>query len=482
MSTTAVVPDARRTPSRWAALAVLCAGSLMIILDGTIVSVALPAIQSDLGFTPAGLAWTVNAYLVPLGGLLLLAGRLGDLYGRRRMLLAGLTLFVAASLLCGLATGAGMLVAARFLQGVAAAIASAVVLGMIVDLFPEPGERARAIGAYAFVGAAGASVGTLLGGVLTGTVGWRWIFLVNVPIGVAAVLLSLRLVQADGPRAGGGRPDVLGGVLVTAGLMLAVLTIVDSSAPAVRVGLGLLSAGLLAAFVVRQRRAAEPLVRLGIFRSRAVSGGNVVQLLTVAGMLGFQFTAALYLQQALGYAPAQTGFAMLPVPLVIAVVSLAVSGRLIARVGARPVLLTGEVLLVAGLLLLVRPATGGYVLDVLPSMLVLGLGAGLVLPAVTTVIMSDATPEEAGLASGLANTSQQVGGALGVAVLAALAAAGADRVAATGASEAAALAAGYQLAFLASATVVAVATVLAAVVLRARHRGLPQEGSDSYPA
>jgi EmrB/QacA subfamily drug resistance transporter len=471
MSRTAVVPaDRTTTPSRWAALAVLCAGSLMIILDGTIVSVALPAIQADLGFTPAGLAWTVNAYLVPLGGLLLLAGRLGDLYGRRRMLLAGLTLFVAASLLCGLAAGAGMLVAARFLQGVAAAMASAVILGMIVDLFPEPGERARAIGAYAFVGAAGASVGMLLGGVLTETVGWRWIFLVNVPIGVVAVLLSLWLVQADGPRARGGRPDVLGGALVTAGLMIAVFTIVDTSGPGVRVGLGLLAAALLTAFVVRQRRAADPLVRLGVFRSRAVSGGNVVQLLTVAGMLGFQFTAGLYLQQALGYAPAQTGFAILPVPLVIAVVSLAVSGRLIARVGARPVLLVGEVLLVVGLLLLVRPATGGYLLDVLPSMLVLGLGAGLVLPAVTTVIMSDATPEDAGLASGLANTSQQVGGALGVAVLAALAAARTNAVAITGASEVEALTSGFQAAFLASAAVVAAATVLAAAVLRGTRR------------
>jgi EmrB/QacA subfamily drug resistance transporter len=470
MSPTAVVPDTRTTPSRWAALAVLCAGSLMIILDGTIVSVALPAIQADLGFTPAGLAWTVNAYLVPLGGLLLLAGRLGDLYGRRRMLLAGLTLFVAASLLCGLAVGAGMLVAARFLQGVAAAMASAVVLGMIVDLFPEPAERARAIGAYAFVGAAGASIGTLLGGLLTDTVGWRWIFLVNVPIGVAAVLLTLRLVRPDGRPGRDGRPDVLGGVLVTAGLMLTVFTIVDTSGPAVRAALGLFAAALLAAFLVRQQRAADPLVRLAIFRSRALSGGNAVQLLTVAGMLGFQFTAALYLQQALGYAPAQTGFAMLPVPLVIAVVSLAVSGRLIARAGARPVLLAGQVLLVAGLLLLVRPATGGYLVDVLPSMLVLGLGAGLVLPAVTTVIMSDATPEDAGLASGLANTSQQVGGALGVAVLATLAAARTEQVAATGASDVEALTSGFQMAFAASAVLVAVATVLAATVLRGTSR------------
>jgi MFS family permease len=413
---------------------------LMIILDGTIVSVALPALQADLGFTPAGLAWTVNAYLVPLGGLLLLAGRLGDLYGRRRMLLAGLTLFVLASLLCGLAGTAGMLVVARFVQGVAAAMASAVVLGMIVTLFPEPGERARAMGVYAFVGAAGASIGTLLGGVLTDTVGWRWIFLVNVPIGVAAVLLALRYVAA----------------------------IVDTAAAPVRLAEAAAALALLAAFVVRQRRAAEPLVRLGIFGSRAVSGGNAVQLLTIAGMMGFQFTVALFLQEALGYTPSETGFAMLPVPAAIAIVSLVLSGPLIARAGARTVLLVGEVLLVAGLLLLVRPGTGSYLVDVLPSMLVLGLGAGLVLPAVTTVMMSDATPADAGLASGLANTSQQVGAALGVAALAALAAARTDGLVAGGVPHVEALTAGYQLAFTASAVLVAVATGLAVAVLRRR--------------
>jgi EmrB/QacA subfamily drug resistance transporter len=463
-----VAARSRPAPSRWVALAVLCGGMLMIVLDGTIVGVALPALQADLGFTTGGLAWTVNAYLVPLGGLLLLAGRLGDLYGRRRMLVTGLTLFVLASLLCGVATSATMLVAARFVQGVAAAMASAVVLGMTVALFPEPGERARAMGVYAFVGAAGASIGTLLGGVLTESVGWRWIFLVNVPIGVAAVLLALWAVEADRPAARAGRPDVLGGVLVTAGLVLAVLTIVDASAPAVRFGEAVAAGALLATFVVRQRRAAEPLVRLGIFRSRAVSGGNAVQLLTVAGMMGFQFTAALYLQQALGYSPAQTGFAMLPIPVTIAVVSLVLSGQLIARAGARPVLFVGEVLLVAGLLLLVRPATGSYLVDILPSMLVLGLGAGLVLPAVTTVMMSDATPADAGLASGLANTSQQVGAALGVAVSAALAAAHTDSAAAAGAPHVEALTSGYQLAFAGSAVLVAAATALAVTVLRAR--------------
>jgi EmrB/QacA subfamily drug resistance transporter len=456
----------RTEHSRWLALAVLCGGMLMVILDGTIVSVALPVLQAELGFTTAGLAWTVNAYLVPLGGLLLLAGRLGDLYGRRRMLLAGLSLFVLASALCGLATGAPMLVAARFVQGVGAAMASAVVLGMVVVLFPEPAERARAMGVYAFVGAAGASTGILLGGVLTGSVGWRWIFLVNVPIGVAAVLLALRYVAADRPADRSARPDVLGGLLVTAGLVLVALTIVDTSAAPVRLAEAAAAAVLLVAFVVRQWRAAEPLVRLGIFRSRAVSGGNAAQLLMVAGMLGYQFVVALYLQQALGYAPAQTGFALLPITLTIALVSITASGRLIARSGPRTVLIGGEILLVAGLLLLIRQPTGSYLVDVLPSMVVLGIGAGLALPAITTVMMSDARPEDAGLASGLANTSQQVGGALGTATLAALAAAGTDAATAAGASLPEALTSGYHLAFFAGAVAVAAAVVVTAVVLR----------------
>jgi EmrB/QacA subfamily drug resistance transporter len=456
--TSSVVPSTARTPSRWVALTALCLGLLMIILDGTIVSVALPAIQADLGFTPSALAWTVNAYLISLGGLLLLAGRLGDLVGRRRMLLVGLFLFVLASLACGFAPTPEALIGARFAQGVAAAMSSGVVLGMIVELFPDAAERARAMGVYAFVGAGGASIGVLLGGVLTASVGWPWIFWVNVPIGLVAIALTRWAVTPDGPRPAIGRPDVLGGVLVTAGLVLGVLTIVDTSAGPVRLAEGIAAAVLLAAFVRRQRRATEPLVRLSIFGSRAVTGGNLAQLLMVAGMLGFQFIAAQYLQNSLGLGPAAAGLGMLPIPLVIAAVSLLVAGRLIARSGARPVLLVGEVLLVAGLLLLARPPSGSYLVDVLPSFVVLGVGAGLALPAVNTVMMSDATPTDAGLASGLANTSQQIGGALGTAVLAALAAAVTD---ATGV-----LADGYRLAFAVGAGSVAAAVLVTVLVLR----------------
>ncbi|WP_214404567.1 MFS transporter [Pseudonocardia lacus] len=457
-----------RRPSRWVALSALCLGLLMVILDGTIVSIALPAIQADLGFSPSALAWTVNAYLLPLGGLLLLAGRLGDLLGRRRVLLTGLVLFVLASILCGLAPDPATLIGARFAQGAAAALASAVVLGMVVELFPEPAERAKAMGVYAFVGAAGASIGVLLGGVLTETAGWPWIFWVNVPIGLAAVLLIRWAVAPDGPRPATGRPDVLGGVLVTAGLVLAVLTIVDTSGPAVRTATGVLAAALLVAFVLWQRRVREPLVRLGIFASRAVSGGNAAQLLTVAGMLGFQFIAAQYLQNSLGYEPAAAGLAMLPIPLVIAAVSLALSGRLIGRFGAFGVLVAGQVLLVVGLLALARPPVGAYALDVLPSLVVLGIGAGLSLPAVTTVMMSDATPADAGLASGLANTSQQVGGALGTAVLAAVAAAVTGGRAAAGTSTAEALGAGYRIAFVVAAVSVAAAVAVAVAVVGRR--------------
>jgi EmrB/QacA subfamily drug resistance transporter len=459
-------PHRRATSSRWLALAVLCGGLLMIILDGTIVSMALPSIQADLGFTPEGLAWTVNAYLIPLGGLLLLAGRLGDLVGRRRMLIAGLALFVGASLLCGLAVNAEMLIGARFAQGIAAAMTSSVILGMIVELFPEPAERGKAMGVYAFVGAAGASIGTLLGGVLTEAAGWPWIFFVNVPIGLVVVVLALRTLAPDAERRGSRSADVLGAALVTAGLVLVVLTIVAEAGAVVRAGTGLLAVALLTAFVLRQRRITEPLVNLRIFASRAVTGGNIAQLLVVAGMMGFQFIVALYLQRSLGLPPAQAGLALLPVPLVIAAVSLAAAGRLIARFGPRTVLLVGEVVLVVGLSALALAPGSGYLLGVLPVMVLLGIGAGIVLPAVTTIMMSEATPADAGLASGLANTSQQVGAALGIAVLAVLAAARTDALLGSGAPAAAAQAGGYQLAFGAGAVLVAIGAVVTLTVLR----------------
>ncbi|MGW7583374.1 DHA2 family efflux MFS transporter permease subunit [Kitasatospora sp. NPDC054768] len=466
----APTPAPATARSRTLALAVLCAGMLMIVLDGSIVTVALPAIQGDLHFSPAGLTWTVNAYLIAFGGLLLLAGRLGDLIGRRRMFVAGLTLFTAASLLCAVATGQQALIAARFLQGVGGAMASAVSLGMIVTLFPEPAERGRAIGAFSFVGAAGASIGQVLGGVLTQALNWHWIFLINLPLGLAAVLLSLRLLESDrgpGLRAGA---DVLGAVLITAALMLGIYTIVGTGehgwTSARTLGLGALSLALLAGFLLRQARAAQPLLPLRMFRSRDVSGANAVQVLTISGMFGFQIMVALYLQQVLGYGAAATGLAMLPAAAAIGAVSLLLSARLSARFGERAVLLAGLAMLLAALGLLVRlPADADYVVHLLPTMLLIA-GGGLVLSTLAVLGMSGAGPQDAGTASGLFNTTQQVGGALGVAVLGTLASGRTAALSAAGHPAADALAGGFRLAFAVAAGLLAVALLLAATVLR----------------
>ncbi|GAB3944858.1 MFS transporter [Micromonospora vulcania] len=460
----------RPAPSRWPALLVLCAGSLMIILDGSVVSVALPAVQRDLDFTAAGLAWVVNAYLVAFGGLLLLAGRLGDLLGRRAVFLAGVALFTLASLACAAATGPALLVGARFGQGVGGALAMAVSLGMIVRLYPEPAERARAIAVFSFTGAAGASVGAVAGGLLTELAGWRSIFLVNLPIGVAILLAALRRLPAErriGLRAGLDLPSAL---LATAGLMALVLGIVGTgthgwTSPRT-LGAAAVAALLLGAFAVRQRLVANPLLPPRVLRVPGLVAANAVQLLMVAAFFGFQFLLAVELQLVLGLDPAETGWAFLPTPVVIAVVSLGLAGRLIARWGARTVLLAGLGLAAVGFLLLARlPADGGYVADVLPSLLVFGVAGGLTLPAVTTLAMAGATDADAGLASGLANTTQQVGGAVGLAALATLAAARADRLRADGWVETAALAAGYRLAFAVAAVLVVAALLVALTTL-----------------
>jgi EmrB/QacA subfamily drug resistance transporter len=466
--------------SRSAALAVLSAGTLMIILDGTIVTVALPSIQHDLGFSQSALAWVVNAYLIAFGGLLLLSGRLGDLIGRRRILVGGLTAFTAASLACGLADSAGLLIAARFVQGAAGAMVSAVSLGMVIALYPDAGGRGRAMGVYSFVQSAGGVLGLLAGGVLTQAVNWHWIFFVNLPIGAAAAVLSLRLLPDDRLTPTGNPvrgADAPGALLVTAALMLGVYTIVgtaDHGWTSVSTGiLGAVSLALLAGFLLRQARARQPLMPLRLFRSRLVTGANVVQALMVAGGFGFQFMVTLYLQQVLGYDPLQIGLAIAPTGLVIGVTSLALSARLGARFGERAVLLPSLVLFAGGFLLLARVPAGhaSYVTDVLPATLVFGAAFGLAMPALMTLGMSDATPADSGLISGVFNTAQQIGAALGLAVLAALASARTDHLAAAGHAPAAALTGGYHLAFLVAAGLLAVATLAAAVLLRAPVRG-----------
>lgn len=458
--------------SRSLALGVLATGMLMTILDGSIVTVSMPAIQSDLGFTPAGLSWVVNAYLIAFGSLLLLAGRFGDLIGRRRMFLAGTGVFTAASLLAGVAASPGVLIAARFLQGVGSAMAAAVSLGILVTLFTEPRERAKAIAVFSFTGAAGASIGQVLGGVLTDALTWNWIFFINLPIGLATLLVALRALPADrgpGLKAGGGA-DVLGALLVTAGLMAGIYAVVKieeyGAASAHTLGLGALSLVLLAGFVVRQARTANPLMPLRILRSRSVSGANLVQMLMVAALFSFQVLVALHLQKVLAYGAAETGLAMLPAAAVIGAVSLGVSARLNARFGERVVLLTGLGLLVVMLGLLARiPVHASYVTDLLPVML-LAAGFGLALPALTSLGMSGAKEEDAGLASGLFNTTQQIGMALGIAVLSTLAAARTEALTEAGRPVAEALTVGHRLAFAVGTGLLVAAFVVALTVLR----------------
>jgi EmrB/QacA subfamily drug resistance transporter len=457
--------------SRWIALVVLCVGVLMIVLDATVVNVALPSIQSDLGFSQSALAWVVNAYLIAFGGLLLLAGRLGDLISRRDVFLAGLGLFTLASLACGAAQSQEMLVAARFVQGVGGALTSAVILGMIVTMFPEPREQAKAIGVYAFVASAGGAIGLLLGGILTQAINWHWIFFVNLPIGLATAAWAIRLLERDtgiGFRQGA---DVPGAALITGALMLAVYTIVKPAAEdgwgaGSTLGLGAVALALLAAFVAREATARTPLIPLRIFRSRNVSGANLVQALTVAAMFGHGFLGALYLQRVLGYDALQIGLAYLPVTVVMAAMSLRFSEPLVTRFGPQAALVAGLVLTAAGLALFSRlPVDAAYVTDILPTMVLLGAGAGIAFPATMNLAMSGSTPSDAGLASGLVNTTVQVGGALGLAALATLATTRAGQAAADGASTAAALTDGYRLAFLIGTGLVLAAIAVAMTVL-----------------
>jgi EmrB/QacA subfamily drug resistance transporter len=457
---------------RWIALYVLCAGVLMIVIDATIVNVALPTIQDDLGFSQSSLAWVVNAYLIAFGGLLLLAGRIGDLIGQRRIFLIGLTIFTAASLACAASQTEAMLIAARFVQGAGGALTSAVILGMIVTMFPEPREQAKAIGVFGFVASAGGSIGLLAGGAITQAISWHWIFLINIPVGIATGLLARRLVE-DRPGIGLEHgADLPGALLLTSGLMLGVYTIVGVTdygwgSPRT-LGLGALSLGLQAAFVVRQSRIEQPLMPLRLFRSRNVSGANVVQALLVAGMFAMFFLGALYMQRILGYSALGVGLAFLPATIAMGTASLRLSERLNMRFGPRTTLIPSLVLIGTALLLLARtPVDGVYLRDLMPPMVLLGLGAGLAFPSLMTLAMSGATQSDSGLASGLVNTSVQVGGAIGLAVLATLASERTTTELAGGASHAAALNSGYHLAYLIGAALVGAALVVALAVLRA---------------
>lgn len=456
---------------RWLALLVLCLGDLMIVLDTTIVNVALPSIKEDLGFSETSLAWVVNAYMLMFGGMLLLGGRLGDLFGHRRLFIAGIGLFTVASLACGLATSQTILVGARAVQGIGGAVVSAVALSLMMTLFTEPAERAKAMGVFGFVMAGGGSLGVLLGGVLTSLVGWNWIFLVNIPIGVAVCILALRLLPGVRGAASGERLDIAGAVTVTASLLIAVYATINGNeagwTSVQTLGLLGLAAVLMAIFVAIESRVASPLMPLGLFRSRNVATSNVMGILWAAAMFAMFFLSALYLQLVLGYGPMQVGLAFLPSNAIMAVFSIAISAKLVNTFGIRIPLTGGLALAALALLLFVRaPVHGSYIVDVLPSMLLLGIGAGMAFNPMLLAAMSDVEPSRAGLASGVVNTSFMMGGALGLAVLASLAAARTGDLVASGAAPLIALNGGYQAAFLAGAAFAAVAAALAALVLR----------------
>jgi EmrB/QacA subfamily drug resistance transporter len=484
-SASPALPAAR--DDRWLALAVLCAGTLMIVLDATIVNVALPAIKNDLGFSQSSLAWVVNAYLIAFGGILLLAGRLGDLVGRRRMFLLGLTVFTLASFACGISVSGETLIVARFIQGIGGAMTSAVILGMIVTMFAEARERTRAISLYSFVASAGASIGLLAGGVLTEALNWHWIFFVNLPIGIVTGVLALRLIEDDEGIGLGEGADALGAILVTGALMLGVLTIIRTS----NVGWtsietlagGAAAALALVAFVVREARTANPLLPLRIFSSRAVTGANAVMLLLVAGFFGTFFIGSLYLERVLGFDALSIGLGFLPISLSIGVMSFAFAEPLITRFGPRAVLRASLTLLLVAMLWFARlPVNASYLIDVAPSLFLIGIGAGLAFPSIVGLAMSGATSDDAGLASGLVNTTRMVGGSLGLAAMASIATSRGAALSAAGADGATALTGGSQLALTFAAALMVGAIAVAWTVLRvdrAAPAGTEEEVADA---
>jgi EmrB/QacA subfamily drug resistance transporter len=474
-----------RDQRRWLALIVLCLGSLMIVLDTTIVNVALPSIQKDLGFSQTTLAWVVNAYLLTFGGFLLLGGRLGDLFGHRRLFLIGIALFTLASLCCGLSRSEQFLIGARAVQGLGGAVVSAVGLSLVMNLFTEPAERAKAMGVFGFVAAGGGSIGVLLGGVLTGALNWHWIFFVNLPLGIVVCALSLLLLPATRGSIGAGHLDVAGAVTVTLSLMLAVYAIVNGN------GVGWLSiqtisllvgaALLLAVFLAIESRVRSPLVPLDLFQLRNVATANVVGVLWAAAMFAWFFISALYLQLVLGYTPLQVGLAFLPANLIMGAFSLGLSAKLVMRFGIKRPLAVGLFLAAIGLVLFARaPVGGNFALDVLPSMILLGFGAGIAFNPMLLAAMSDVAPTESGIASGVVNTAFMMGGALGLAILASLAASRTNSLLASGDTIRAALNGGYHAAFIVGALFAASAATLSAALLRTT--GAVAGDADSPPA
>ncbi|HZE41975.1 MAG TPA: MFS transporter [Stackebrandtia sp.] len=456
---------------RWLAVAVLCAAQVMIVLDQNIVTVALPAIRGALRFDESNLVWTVNAYVIPFGGLLLFAGRLGDLLSRKRVFLAGLTWFVLASVWCGMSGGQTSLLIARFAQGIGGAVTSAGLLGMVVTIFPEARPRAKAIGAFGFAAAGGGAAGSVIGGVLTQELSWNWVFWINVPIGLVVGLLAARLLPAErgvGIRAGA---DAIGAVLVTGGLMVGVYALVGGQqrgwASPQTLGLGAASLLALAGFAWRQLSAARPLLPVRVLRSRNVLGANLIQALMVAALFGFLFYSVLYLQRVAHFGPIESGLAVLPVPTVIAVISMAAVPRLLHRFGPRPLIVAGLPPLGFGLWMLSRiGADGDYLTDVLPWFVLMPIGFAITMPSLMSLAMSEVDEGDSGVTSGLFNTTQQVGGAVGLAVLSTAVTARTHALLDSGAGRAEALTGGYTVGFGLGVAFIAAGWVLAVALLR----------------
>ena len=462
------VPVASRR--QWAALVVLCLGQLMIVLDVTVVNVALPTIQRDLHFSQASLAWVVNAYLLTFGGLMLLAGRMGDILGRKKIFITGMSAFTVASLLCGLANSEAVLIGARFVQGAAAAFMASMILGILVTMFADPRERGTAMAVYAFVASAGGSIGLLVGGALTESLNWHWIFFINLPIGIAAFVLGLILIDESAGLGFRHGVDALGATFAIAAPTLAVYTRVKASewgwASARTLGAGAGALALLAAFLLTEARVRNPLMPLRLFRSRTRSVANATRALFAVGMFGVFFMGALYLQRVLGYSAIRTGFAFLPLTLTIGLLSLGATARIMARIGPKATFVPGLLLTGVSLLLFSRvPVHGSYVANVLPGMLVFGIGAGLAFAPGVALAMAAAGPTDSGVASGLANVTLQLGAALGLAVLASVSASRTTHLLATGASSDASLTGGYHIAFLIGAGCIALGAGLIAVLL-----------------
>jgi EmrB/QacA subfamily drug resistance transporter len=456
---------------RWASLIIVCFAQLMIVLDVTIVNVALPSIQRDLHFTQGNLTWVVNAFLVTFGSLMLLAGRLGDLAGRKRVFLAGLTLFTVASLLCGVAPSQGALIGARFLQGIGAAAQASVILAIIVTEFPEPSDRARAMGAYVFVSVAGGSLGLLAGGLLTQALSWHWVFFVNLPIGVAAFALGQVLIPADKGLGLSHGVDWLGSLLVTGSLMSAIYAIVEATAHgwiSLQVlGFAGLAAVLMAAFGVLEARIDNPIMPLRILRLRGLVNASLVRGILVTGMYSTFFLATLYLEHVRHYDALQTGAAFLPWTITVAVLSQGITARLVARFGALPVLMSGMATAVVGLLLFASVGSHtAFFPTIFLASFAIGFGIGNAFMPLLTIAMADVPAADAGLGSGITNVSQQISGALGLAVFSTIAVNHTKGLLAAHHGVTASLIGGYRLAFIAGAAAIATGIALALALLR----------------